>query len=90
MTTDNKKKWSFMQGIITHNPVFASGLAIAPAVFAGSTLSGALTYAAFFSAVTFTALFFLVAAPPQNTICAAYNIIYRCRRSCVYSLLHLF
>lgn len=30
--------------------------------------------------------FFLVAAPPQNTICAAYNIIYRCRRSCVYSL----
>ena len=58
MTTDNKKKWSFMQGITTHNPVFASGLAIAPAVFAGSTLSGALTYAAFFSAVTFTALFF--------------------------------
>lgn len=58
MTTDNKKKWSFMQGIGAHNPVFASGLAIAPAVFAGSTLSGALTYAAFFSAVTFTALFF--------------------------------
>ncbi|UKI17196.1 MAG: hypothetical protein L6V87_05215 [Ruminococcus sp.] len=78
-----------MQGKTTHIPVFASGLAIAPAVFAGSTLSGALTYAAFFSAVTFTALF-LVAAPPQNTICAAYNIIYRCRRSCVYSLLHLF
>ena len=47
MTTDNKKKWSFMQGITTHNPVFASGLAIAPAVFAGSTLSGALTYAAY-------------------------------------------
>lgn len=58
MTTDNKKKWSFMQGIGAHNPVFASGLAIAPVVFAGSTLSGALTYAAFFSAVTFTALFF--------------------------------
>jgi len=47
-----------MQGITTHNPVFASGLVIAPAVFMSGTLSNALTYAAFFSSVTFTALLF--------------------------------
>lgn len=83
MTTDNKKKWSFMQGITTHNPVFASGLAIAPAVFAGSTLSGALTYAAFFSAVTFTALFFS-SLLPRRIPYALRIILYTAAAAAVY------
>ena len=83
MTTDNKKKWSFMQGITTHNPVFASGLAIAPAVFAGSTLSGALTYAAFFSAVTFTALCFS-SLLPRRIPYALRIILYTAAAAAVY------
>lgn len=56
MEQANEKKWSVLDGLFRHNPVFAAGMSIAPAVIIGNTLDGALTYAVFFSALTFTAL----------------------------------
>ena len=51
-----KKKWSFSEGLFTHNPVFAAGMSLAPAIIIANTFHGALTYAAVFSSVTLMSL----------------------------------
>lgn len=51
-----KKKWSFSEGLFTHNPVFAAGMSLAPAVIIANTLGGAVTYAAVFYSVTLMSL----------------------------------
>lgn len=51
-----KKKWSFGEGLFTHNPVFAAGMSLAPAIMIANTFHGAVTYAAVFSSVTLMSL----------------------------------
>lgn len=89
MKTENKKKLSFIQGITVHNPVFAAGLGIAPAVFMGSTLSGALTYAAYFSAVTFAALI-ISSFLPRRIPYAVRIILYTAAAAIVYIPVYIF
>ncbi|MDE7293985.1 MAG: hypothetical protein K2N72_06145 [Oscillospiraceae bacterium] len=52
----SERKWSPLDGIWSHNPVFAAGMSAAPAVILGNSLSTALGYALLFSMTTFGAL----------------------------------
>ncbi|MBQ7784165.1 MAG: hypothetical protein IJ368_09365 [Oscillospiraceae bacterium] len=83
MEKQNEKKWSFSDGLVRHNPVFAAGMAIAPAIFAANTLSGALTYAAMFSAVTFCALM-IASFVPKKLPYAVRIIMYTACAAVVY------
>lgn len=56
MMEKNEKKWSFFEGMFSHNPVFAAGMSLAPAVIVANTLRGAAAYAAVFSSVTLMSL----------------------------------
>lgn len=83
MEIQTEKKWSFSDGLLRHNPVFAAGMAVAPAIFAANTLAGALTYAAMFSAVTFCALM-IASFVPQRLPYAVRIILYTACAAVVY------
>lgn len=83
------KKWSPIDGIFGHNPVFAAGMAAAPAVIAANTLYGALTYAAVFSAVTLIALV-ISSVLPRKIPYALRIILYTETAAAVYIPVHIF
>lgn len=85
----NSKEWSPLDGIFGHNPVFAAGMGIAPAVIIANTLSGALTYAAMFSAVTLIALIFS-SVLPRKIPYALRIILYTETAAAVYIPVHIF
>lgn len=85
----NSKKWSFFDGIFGHNPVFAAGMGIAPAVIAANTLSGAISYAAIFSAVTLPALV-LASLLPRRIPYALRIILYTALAAAVYIRAYIF
>lgn len=85
----SNNKWSAADGILRHNPVFAAGMAIAPAVIIGSTLNGALTYAAMFSAVTFFSLI-LSCFLPKKIPYAFRIILYTITAAIVYIPVYIF
>ncbi len=82
-TAENKKNSTLLQGLTVQNPVFAAGLGIAPAVFMSTALSDALTYAAFFSAVTFAAII-ISSFIPKKIPYALRIIIYTAIAALVY------
>ncbi len=84
-----ERKWSFFDGIFRHNPVFAAGMSIAPAVIIANTLDGALTYAAVFSAVTFLALM-LSSYLPGKLPYALRIILYTAAAAAVYIPVHIY
>lgn len=89
MENSHEKKWSFADGIFRHNPVFAAGMSIAPAVIVGNTLNGALTYAALFSAVTFISLM-ISSFLPRKIPYALRIILYTGTAAAVYIPVHIF
>lgn len=84
-----ENKWSVFQGIVSHNPVFAAGMAIAPAIIIGSTLAGAIAYAAVFSAVTLLTLL-IASFVPKKVPYALRIILYTLTAAAVYILCYIY
>lgn len=84
-----EKKWSFAQGIFSHNPVFAAGMSLAPAVIAANTLKGAAAYAAVFSSVTLMSLM-ISSFLPKKLPYALRIILYTFIAAAVYIPFYIF
>ncbi len=78
-----ENKWSPLDGVIKHNPVFIAGMSIAPAVIIGNTFYGAVTYASVFSAVTFVSLM-IASFLPRKLPYALRIILYTLTAAAVY------
>lgn len=86
---NNNVRPSFLEGALSQNPVFAAGMGIAPAIFMSSTLSTAVTYAAFFSAVTFLSLI-ISSFVPRKFPYALRIILYTISAAAVYIPVYIF
>ncbi|MBQ5333808.1 MAG: hypothetical protein J6K92_11240 [Oscillospiraceae bacterium] len=84
-----KKKWSFSEGIFSHNPVFAAGMSLAPAVIAANTFKGAAAYAAVFSSVTLMSLM-ICSFLPKKLPYALRIILYTFIAAAVYIPFYIF
>lgn len=89
MENKTERKWSFSQGILSHNPVFAAGMCIAPAIFLSSTFSAAVAYAMFFTAVTLPSLLFS-SFLPRRLPYAVRIVLYTFIASAVYLYVYNF
>jgi len=83
------KKWSAADGLFSHNPVFAAGMCLAPAIIATTTIYGAAVYCAVFSAVTLTALM-ICSFLPRKLPYALRIVLYTITAAAVYVPFRIF
>ncbi len=79
----DKRSFSLTDGLFRHSPLFVAGWCIAPGVIMSSTLMGAVSYAAVFTAVTLPTLM-LASLLPKRIPYALRIILYTAAAAGVY------